>query len=103
MILSNLVKRQEFNYPNEINFDSISNQHKLNYPVNKFIVSENINEFQLREQIKLHAVDYSYKSVDKLYLICIAFHSLDDFQNFNNSFTFDKCFDINSTDVKHFV
>lgn len=94
MLFSDLIKRQEYNYPDEINFDSLSNQHKLNYPVNKFFVCENIDEHKLLEQIKLHAIDFKYKSIERLYLVVVAFHSLYDFENFNNKITFDKIFDI---------
>ena len=47
MLISDLLKRKEYNYPDEINFDSLSNQDKLNYPVNKFFVGENVDEYKL--------------------------------------------------------
>ena len=82
--LTDLVKRQEYKYLDEINFDSLYNQDKLNYLVNKYFVFENINEAKLLEQIKLHAVDFKYKTIEKLYFVFVSFHSLYDFKNFNS-------------------
>ena len=104
MLISDLVKRKEYNYSDEINFDSLSNQDKLNYPVNKFFVSENVDEYELFNQIKNHAVDFRIKSVKNLYLIFVSFHCLDDYENFDDEINFDKCFDIeDSKNIKYIL
>ena len=102
MLLTDLVKRKEYDYPDEIHFDSLSNQDKLNYPINKLYVCENIDENKLLERIRLHAIDFKYKSVEKLYLIAVAFGSLRDLANFDSEVDFGKIFDIeDSKHVKH--
>ena len=104
MLLSDLLKRKEYNYPDEINFDSLSNQHQLNYPVNKFFVSENVDICKLNEQIKNHAVDFRFKSIKNLYLIFLSFHCKDDYEKFDNEINFHKCFHIDdSKDIQHIL
>ena len=84
MLLSDLIKRKEYNYPDDINFDSLSNQYQLHYPVNKFFVGQHVDEQNLLKQIKNYAIDYKFKSVKNLYLICVSFHCLDDFEAFDD-------------------
>jgi hypothetical protein len=98
-----LVKRQEYNYSDEIMFNSRSNKDKVNYPVNNFFVFENIDANKLLQQIELHAIDFKCKTVEKLIIIFVSFHSLYDFENFNNEIIFDKSFDIiDSKNIQYF-
>lgn len=95
MLLKDLIKRKEHKYVDEIYFDSLSTRKFLiNYPLIKFFVSDNIDENKLVEQIKLHAIDFMYRSFDKLYLVCVAFHSVSDFENFNDELKVSNNFDI---------
>lgn len=102
MLLQDLLKRNEYNYLDSINFDSLSNQNLLNYPLTKLFVCENVDEEKLKEQIKQYAVDYKYKQVGNLYFVCVSFHTLDDCNNFNNVMNFEHNFDIqDSKNVKY--
>ena len=105
MPITDLIKRQEYNYPDEIHFNSnsLSNKLKVNYPVNKFFVFENIDQNKLLQQMNLHAIDFKSKTIEKLTIIFISFHSLYDFENFKNEIIFDKSFDISdSKEIQYF-
>jgi len=104
MSITQLKKRQLHQYQDEINFESIINFEKINYPINKFIVFNkmDINMKLLLEQIMLNTLDYIIKSVDNLILLVVSFHELSDYQNFIDIMKFTSVFDLNSSiSVKH--
>ena len=99
MSITQLKKRQFHQYQNDINFDSISNFEKINYPINKFIVCKKMetNMKLLLEQIILNALDYIIKSVDDLILLAVSFHELSDYQHFIDIMEFTSVFNLNSS------
>lgn len=101
MLLGDLVKRKHYGYNENEHFDALSSRNKLKYPITKFLVCGNIDESNLDEQIKLHAIDYRYKSVQTLYLICVSFQTVDDYEAFD--VPFDACYEIDSKSVPFLV
>lgn len=97
--LSEFVKRTE--YKDAENFDSLTSRNKLKYPVTKFFVCENLDGSKLDEQLKLHALDYISKGVQNIWLICVAFHSVEDYEAFD--VPMDKAYDIDSRYATKFI
>lgn len=102
VLLQQLQKRKEYNYSENSYFDSLNNT--LNYPLNKFIVCNDLNHNLFEEQVKKYCLDFCYKSSENIYLLCLSFQNNTDYENFNNVMNFNNVYDLkDSKNLKYLL
>ena len=94
MDITNLKKRKLYNYYNNLSYISKDKTY-LQYPINKFFICKCAEFDNLQTQLDLYAIDIILSNSNKAYIfLCVAFHCIQDLNNFTNAINYTHCFDI---------